>query len=112
MRCFFSFQDPSAKIGKGCKIGPDVNIGANVVIEDGVRLVKCCVMENSVVKSNAWVSSTIIGWNCVVGRWTRLEGVTVLGEDVQIKDEVYTNGAKVLPHKEISNSIAEPEIIM
>jgi len=104
--------DPSAKIGKGCRIGPDVNIGANVVIEDGVRLSKCCIMDNSVVKANSWIGNSIIGWSCTIGRWTRLEGVTVLGEDVQIKDEIYINGAKVLPHKEISASIAEPDFVL
>mgnify|MGYP006940072120 CR=1 FL=1 len=41
-----------------------------------------------------------------------MEGVTVLGEDVQIKDELYINGAKVLPHKEISGNISEPQIVM
>ena len=42
----------------------------------------------------------------------RMEGVTVLGEDVQIKDELYINGARVLPHKAISVSYPEPEIVM
>ncbi len=41
-----------------------------------------------------------------------MEGVTVLGEDVQIKDELYLNGARVLPHKSISVSYPEPEIVM
>lgn len=27
--------DPTAKIGKGCRIGPNVTIGPNCVIEDG-----------------------------------------------------------------------------
>lgn len=27
--------DPSATIGEGCRIGPNVTIGADVVIEDG-----------------------------------------------------------------------------
>ena len=27
--------DPTAKIGKGCRIGPNVTIGPDVVIEDG-----------------------------------------------------------------------------
>ena len=27
--------DPSAQIGEGCRIGPNVTIGADVVIEDG-----------------------------------------------------------------------------
>jgi UDP-3-O-[3-hydroxymyristoyl] glucosamine N-acyltransferase len=29
-------QDESVKIGKGCLIGPNVSIGKNVVIEDGM----------------------------------------------------------------------------
>ena len=31
----------------------------------------------------------------------RMEGVSVLGEDVTIKDELYVNGGRILPHKEI-----------
>lgn len=41
-----------------------------------------------------------------------MENVTVLGEDVEIKDELYINGASVLPHKALSASIATPQIIM
>jgi len=98
-------QDPSAKIGKNCRIGPAVTIGLNVVIEDGallwrasastqpaatdrwrsairasdaawppaagVRLSKCAIMDNTVVKANSWISSSIVGWNCTVGKWVR-----------------------------------------
>lgn len=42
----------------------------------------------------------------------RLENITVLGDDVTIKDELYINGASVLPHKSISTSITEPKIVM
>ena len=42
----------------------------------------------------------------------RIENVTVLGEDVQVKDELYVNGGRVLPHKSISESVTEPQIIM
>ena len=41
-----------------------------------------------------------------------MEGVSVLGEDVQVADELYINGGRILPHKAISNCIAEPEIVM
>ena len=56
-----------------------------------------------------------------------MENVCVLGEDVTVKDEVsfffgnevflhlfqvYVNGGKVLPHKSIGTSVAEPQIIM
>ena len=39
-------------------------------------------------------------------------GVTVLGEDVKVADELYLNGAKVLPHKSIKASVPTPTIIM
>ncbi len=40
------------------------------------------------MRDHAWLHSTIVGWKSTIGRWTRLEGVSVLGEDVQISDEV------------------------
>ncbi|KAJ1552988.1 mannose-1-phosphate guanyltransferase, partial [Nowakowskiella sp. JEL0078] len=103
---------PTAKIGQHCKIGPNVVIGPGVVIGDGVRMVRTVIMEGSSVKDHAWLHSTIVGWRSTVGRWTRLEGTTVLGEDVQIADEVFINGGCVLPHKSVKASIAEPSIIM
>ncbi|KAG5682416.1 hypothetical protein PVAND_011769 [Polypedilum vanderplanki] len=104
--------DPSAKIGKGCRIGPNVTIGPNCVIEDGVCIKRCTILKGATVKSHSWLNSCIIGWRCIVGRWVRLEGITVLGEDVIVKDEVFVNGGQVLPHKSISESVPEPSIIM
>ncbi|TPX30408.1 hypothetical protein SmJEL517_g06020 [Synchytrium microbalum] len=104
--------DPSAKIGKDCKIGPNVTIGPNVVVGDGVRLARTVVLESSVVKDHSWVKDTIIGWHSTVGRWARLEGVSVLGDDVHVADEIYINGGSILPHKSVSSNIAEPSIIM
>ena len=64
------------------------------------------------VQSHAWVSSCIIGWNSCVGQWARLENNAVLGEDVIVKEEIYVNGGRVLPHKAIGESIRDPQIIM
>ncbi|CAG0920107.1 unnamed protein product [Notodromas monacha] len=105
-------KDSSAKIGKGCLIGPDVTIGPGVVIEDGVCIKRCTVMKDTVIKSHSWLENCIIGWRCVVGQWARLENLTVLGEDVRVADEVHINGGMVLPHKEITTSVPEPEVIM
>ncbi|KAI1871366.1 uncharacterized protein JN550_004811 [Neoarthrinium moseri] len=104
--------DPSAKIGKNCKIGPNVVIGKDVVIGDGVRLQRCTILPGSKVKDHAWVKSTIVGWNSTVGKWARLENVTVLGDDVTIGDEIYVNGGSVLPHKSIKANVDIPAIIM
>jgi len=104
--------DPSSKIGNDCLIGPNVTIGPNCVIEDGVRVRDTTILEGCTVRSNSWIRNSIIGWQSTVGRWVRMENVSVLGEDVQIEDEIYINGGKVLPHKVISASVPEPTIIM
>uniref|UniRef100_A0A1D1YL98 mannose-1-phosphate guanylyltransferase n=1 Tax=Anthurium amnicola TaxID=1678845 RepID=A0A1D1YL98_9ARAE len=104
--------DPTAKIGKDCRIGPYVTIGPNVVIGDGVRLQRCVILEGARVKDFAWVKNSIVGWHSTLGRWTRLEGVSVLGDDVTVDEEIYVNGGCILPHKSISTNITEPKIIM
>ena len=97
--------DPSAKIGKNCRIGPNVTIGPNVVVGDGVRIQRSVVLSGSKIKDHAWVKSTIVGWNSSVGKWARLENVSVLGDDVTIGDEVYVNGGSILPHKSIKQNV-------
>ncbi|KAI8915369.1 nucleotide-diphospho-sugar transferase [Powellomyces hirtus] len=108
----YALIDPSAKIGENCKIGPHVVIGPDAVIGNGVRLTKCVILEGAHIKDHAWVRDTIVGWHSTVGRWARLEGATVLGDDVHVADEIYINGGCVLPHKSVSSNIAEPSIIM
>jgi len=105
-------MDPSAKIGSGCRIGPNVSIGPGVVIEDGVCIKRCTIMRDTVVKSHSWLDNSIVGWKCSVGQWVRIENVSVLGEDVIVKDELYVNEAIVLPHKVIAQSVPEKRIIM
>ncbi|CAG2203314.1 GMPP [Mytilus edulis] len=105
-------MDPSAKIGHNCRIGPNVTIGPNVVIEDGVCIKRCTVLKEAHLKSHSWLDSCIVGWKCSVGSWVRMENVSVLGEDVTVKDELYINGGRILPHKSIAVSVPEPQIIM
>jgi mannose-1-phosphate guanylyltransferase len=104
--------DPSARIGKGVLLGPNVVIGPNCVVDDGVRLRNTVLLEGVKVGANAWVHQSILGWKSVVGRWARIQNVTVLGQDVTVADEVYINGGSILPHKSISDSIPEPTIVM
>lgn len=75
----------TAKIGEGCLIGPDVSIGTNCVIGDGVRLSNCVVMKGVKIKDHSKVDKSIIGWDSVIGAWSRVENHCVLGEDVQVK---------------------------
>ncbi|KAF2346938.1 Nucleotidyl transferase domain [Trinorchestia longiramus] len=105
-------MDPSAKIGSGCRIGPNVSIGPGVVIEDGVCIKRCTIMKDSTIRSHSWLENSIVGWRCDIGKWVRIENVSVLGEDVIVRDELYINEAIVLPHKVIAASVPEKEIIM
>jgi len=104
--------DPTAKIGTNCQIGPNVTIGPRAVLEDGVCVKRCTILKDAVIQSHSWLESCIIGWRSTVGKWVRMQGTTVLGEDVIVKDEVYINGGQVLPHKSIAASVPEPQIIM
>jgi len=105
-------MDSTATIGTGCRLGPDVVIGPGCVIEDGVRLARCTLLEGCRVCEHAVVLDSILGWRSTVGRWTRVEGVSVLGEDVHLEAEIAVNGALILPHKSIDASVMEPQIIM
>ena len=87
-------------------------IGANVVIDDGVCIKRSTILSDTHIESHAWIQSSIIGWKCNVGKWVRMENVTVLGEDVCVKDELYINGGYILPHKSIADSVPEPQIIL
>jgi len=101
------------KIGEGCVIGPNVTIGPNVIIGDGVRLRDSVVLEGVKIGSNSWISKSIIGWKSVIGKWARIQNVSVLGMDVAVSDEIYINGARVLPHKGVSESLpVEGTILM
>jgi len=104
--------DPSAVIKEGCVIGPNVTIGPKCVIHPGVRIRDSTVLEGVTIGANSWIKNSIIGWQSTVGKWVRMENISVLGEDVHIGDELYINGGKILPHKSINTSIPEPEIVM
>jgi mannose-1-phosphate guanylyltransferase len=104
--------DDSAVIGDNCRIGPNVVIGPGVVIGDGVRLQRTVVMSDVSIRDHSWVANSILGWRSMVGRWVRIEGTTILGDDVTVGDEVFFNGATVLPHKSVFYSVPAPKIIM
>jgi len=103
---------PSAKVHPEVVIGPNVIVGPEAVIEKGACVSRSILMKGARINSHSWVQNSIIGWRSTIGKWVRMEGVCVLGEDIQVKDELYLNGAKVLPHKSLSASIPEPNIVM
>jgi len=75
-------------------------------------LKQCVLLEGVTVGSNSWIHNSIIGWQSTIGKWVRIQNVSVLGQDVQIADELFINGGAILPHKSLSESVPEPAIIM
>lgn len=104
--------DPSAVIGKGCVLGPNVTVDKDCKIGEHCRISQTAILEGSIVECGCCINKSIIGWFNRIGKWCHIGNNTVLGEDVAIKAELYINGAKVLPHKGIGASVEKPEVIM
>ena len=69
-------------------------------------------MEKAVIKEYSYVDGSIIGWRSKVGKWVRIEGLSILGEEVVISDEVNLNAVFVLPNVAVKNSIWTPGTII
>ncbi|KAM1058740.1 hypothetical protein ACFX2B_023346 [Malus domestica] len=102
------YVHPSAKVHPTSKIGPDVSLSANVRVGAGVRLINCIVLDDVEIKENAVVINAIVGWKSCIGKWSRVQadgdynaklGITILGEEVTVEDEVVVINSIVLPNK-------------
>lgn len=101
-----SLIDKSAKIGFGCVIGPNVVIGKNVVIGNYVRLKDTTIFDDTIIGDGVFIKNSIVGWKCILGKWSRLESFTFLGSNVVVDECICLMGCIILPHKRIvSNSI-------
>ena len=105
--------DATAKIDPTSIIGPDVVIGPNCTVGPGNCIKSSTLLAGSKVDSFSLLQGSILGWKSSIGKWCRVTSLTVIAEDVQIKDETYLNGTKILPHKGVNGSHPEAgKIIM
>ena len=104
--------DPSAVIDQGCVIGPNVTIGKQVHIGKGVRISNASIFDGTKISDYSHINESIIGWRNKVGRWTKVDNNTVTGENVTIADELFINGAVILPHKGIKDKIIQEGTIL
>jgi len=111
---------PSAQVDSTAKLGPNVSIGANAVIGKGARIVNSLVLDGAEIKAHACVLYSIIGWNSVVGEWTRIEGspeyqktcgITLFGAAVTAAAEIMIRNCVVLPHKLFLVSIVNEVVL-
>lgn len=107
-------------VGREVSIGRNSIIGPNTVILDQVAVGEHTVIRGSLVMrrshigSSTYVKNSIIGEECSVGSWVRIESGTIVGDQVSIVDEVFVNRYnRILPYKEIADSLwKEGEIVL
>ncbi|EPY19387.1 mannose-1-phosphate guanylyltransferase [Strigomonas culicis] len=104
--------DPTAHIGDGCVIGPNVSIGPNCKIGPSCRIENSAIFANSTVGKASRISKSIIGWNNTIGPWCHITNTCVFGDDVQMDEGRFCNGVSCLPNKSIGKHYFEPAIIM
>jgi len=102
---------PTAVIDAGCSLGPNVTLGANVHVGPCCRIHHAAIFERSTIGAGAFIAHSIIGWECKVGSWSRVENGCVFGIDVEVKPEVVLQNVQVLPNKEVKES-ATDKILM
>ena len=69
---------PSAQVDKSAVLGPNVVIGEKCKIGAGCRISNTTILSQTDIKDHAFIRNSIIGWQCVVGHWVRIEGVSVV----------------------------------
>ncbi|KAF7489163.1 Mannose-1-phosphate guanyltransferase alpha-B [Sarcoptes scabiei] len=68
------YIDPTAVIDPTAKIGPNVSISEGVRIGAGVRIKESIVLKNVIIKNHSLIMYSVLGWNCSIGHWSRVEG--------------------------------------
>ncbi|KAJ3339634.1 hypothetical protein HDU93_007961 [Gonapodya sp. JEL0774] len=119
---------PTAYIHPTAKVGPNVTIGPRTVIHRGVRVHDAIVLEASEIRHDTIVLHSIIGRECKIGCWCRIEGdgvqahtpeatpgghkisATVLGKEVKVAEECVVRNCVVLPNKELGRSYQKKEV--
>ena len=91
------FYGNNVKVEDGAFIGPNVVLSDNVVVKKGTK---------------TFFNNCIIGWKCHIGKWVRMEELCVLGEDVNVKDEVHLKNNIILPNVTIKNTLKEGQVIL
>ncbi|CAG2168669.1 unnamed protein product, partial [Oppiella nova] len=68
------FIHPTASIDPTATIGPNVSISEGVKIGAGVRVKESIILRNATIQDHSLIMHSIVGWNCTVGLWSRVEG--------------------------------------
>lgn len=65
---------PTAIVDPTATIGPNVSISEGVKIGAGVRIKESIILKNVNINNHSLIMYSIVGWNCAIGFWSRVEG--------------------------------------
>ncbi|WVF67434.1 hypothetical protein IAT40_002190 [Kwoniella sp. CBS 6097] len=118
------YIDSTASIDPSAKIGPNVAIGPGVVVGEGVRVKDAIVLEGTTLEKHSCVLNSIVGANCNVGAWARVDGapepeqdvkgqisVTILATEVSLAPETLVRSCIVLPNKSLNRNSANEVLL-
>jgi mannose-1-phosphate guanylyltransferase len=57
-------------------------IGQDVVVGPGTKIYNATIMSGTKIQGYSVIQGSIIGWKNTIGQWSRIDGLTVTGEDV------------------------------
>ena len=59
-------------------------IGPGCVVGNGSRLKNCTIMRKTKIGKGCFIENSIISWECEIGDWARIEGLSAISEEVKI----------------------------
>lgn len=98
---------PNTTVAIHCVIKSSV-IGANCVIEEGVRLTGCLLMDGVTVEEKAVLQGCILGRRCLVGKGSNLKECEIQ-EGYQVKEQTEAKGEKMMVFEGLDEGIGEEE---
>ncbi|MHA1839957.1 MAG: sugar phosphate nucleotidyltransferase [Candidatus Ranarchaeia archaeon] len=103
----------NCKIMAGCRIGPYTVMGDNNIIKENSSLSHSITFEHVRIGEHCSISDTILGEGVRIGKRTKVNGITVIGDYVEIDSDLTIHaGVKICPWKNIKQSISEAANIM
>ncbi|OIR58129.1 MAG: mannose-1-phosphate guanyltransferase [Amphiamblys sp. WSBS2006] len=98
---------PGTKVGKGSLLGPNVFIGENVTIGANVRIQNSAVFDGAKIHSGVSVADSIVGWNSSLESGCVVKNISVLGENVVLKENVTVDGGRVSSNSVVSADLPQ-----
>lgn len=124
---------PTAKVADSALLGPNVTIGANTVVKEGVRIKHAILLDDCEIEKHTCILYSVVGGGTKIGSWSRIEGtptsinannpnahisnppmfneegklnpnITVLGHNTAIQSGKVILNSVILPYKELSYS--------